>query len=147
MNAPARWALSPLVYRAHLLLPEDGPPPSGVLKARCGHLLPTMAAVHDQLPARRCPPCELNFYADVDNPPKFSRHGELPPMLTAEELVDWVALSRVHAGAVVRYRGEYLDGGQPMPQYLIPELLFDVLVRVGLLSIGAPDQLGLKPCH
>ena len=65
-------------------------------------------------------------------------------MLTAQELVDWVALSRVHAGAVVRCRGEYLDGGGPMPRYLIPELLFDVLVHVGLLSIGQPDPLGLE---
>jgi hypothetical protein len=38
-----------------------------------------------------------------------------------------MALSRVHGGAVARYRGEYLDGGAPMPRYLIPELLFDAL--------------------
>lgn len=31
-----------------------------------------------------------------------------------------------------------------MPRYLLPELLFDVLVRVGLLTVGQPDQLGLE---
>jgi hypothetical protein len=63
-------------------------------------------------------------------------------MLTAQELVDWIALSRVHAGAVVRYRGVYLDGGAPLPRSLLPELLFDVLVRVGLLTVDPPDPLG-----
>ena len=82
--------------------------------------------------------------ADVDNPPRFARHGELPPMLSAQELVDWMALSRVHAGGVVRSQGDYLDGAAPMPRSLIPEVLFDVLVRVGLLSIGEPDPLGLE---
>ncbi len=40
--------------------------------------------------------------------------------------------------------GDYLDGAAPMPRSLLPELLFDVLVRVGLLSIGEPDPLGLE---
>lgn len=44
--ATARWALSPLDHRAHLLLPDGGHP--GVLAAYCGHLLPTVATVHDQ---------------------------------------------------------------------------------------------------
>ena len=69
---------------------------------------------------------------------------ELPPMLTAQELVDWMALSRVHAGGLVHYHGEYLDSGALMSRYLIPELLFDVLVRVGLLTVDPPDQLGLE---
>jgi hypothetical protein len=42
-----------------------------------------------------------------------------------------MALSRVHGGAVARYRGEYLDGGAPVPRYLIPELLFDALAAWG----------------
>ena len=65
-----------------------------------------MATVHDQPPARPCSPCDLISRADVDNPPRFARQGALLPMLTAQELVDWVALSRVHGGAVVRYRGQ-----------------------------------------
>jgi hypothetical protein len=31
-----------------------------------------------------------------------------------------------------------------MPRYLLPELLFDVLVRFGLLSISEADALGLE---
>jgi hypothetical protein len=75
-------------YRAHLLLPE-GNHLAGVLQARCGHLLPVMAAVHDQQPPySACEHCELIFRADVDNPPRFTRPGALCPMLTGEELVD-----------------------------------------------------------
>ena len=39
MNRPAHWAFSPLDLQAHLLLAE-GCHPTGVLKSRCGHLLP-----------------------------------------------------------------------------------------------------------
>lgn len=66
MNRPARWAFSPLDYAAHLL--SDGDQPLGVLKARCGHLLPMVATECAQPPGRKCPPCELIFRADLDNP-------------------------------------------------------------------------------
>ncbi|MBV8541795.1 MAG: hypothetical protein JO063_04545 [Pseudonocardiales bacterium] len=64
-------------------------------------------------------------------------------MLSGTELVDWMALSRVHAGQVTRHQGRYLDGGQPMPGYLVPELLFDALPRAGLLTLARPDDDGL----
>jgi hypothetical protein len=68
-----------------------------------------------------------------------------PPMLTAGELVDWVALSRVIIGRVVRDpRGTVFDDGQPMPGYLLPELLFDSLEQVGYVAFAAPDPLGLS---
>jgi len=35
---------------------------------------------------------------------------------------------------------DYLDGGAPMPRYLTPELLFDVLLRIGLLTLGQPAR-------
>ncbi|MDQ3762603.1 MAG: hypothetical protein M3460_13335 [Actinomycetota bacterium] len=73
MTRPAapRWALSPLDHKAHLLLPEGGH--SGVLAAHCGHLLPTVATVHDQPPDRgRCTCCDLFFQAEI-NPPRFGR--------------------------------------------------------------------------
>lgn len=63
-------------------------------------------------------------------------------MWSGQELVDWMALSRVHNGAVVRSRGDYLDGGAPIPRYLLPELLYDVLLRVGLITLGRLDHLG-----
>ena len=62
-----RWALSPLDHKAHLLLPEGGY--SGVLAAYCGHLLPTVATVHDQPPDRgRCTSCDLIFQAETSPP-------------------------------------------------------------------------------
>ncbi len=68
-----------------------------------------------------------------------------PPTLTADELVDWVALSRVIIGRVVRDpRGAVFDDGQPMPGYLLPELLFDSLERLGYVAFAAPDPLGLS---
>ena len=67
MSRPARWAFSPLDYAAHLLL-CDGDHPVGVLKARCGHLLPLRPAVHEHPVGRTCPQCELVFLVDSDAP-------------------------------------------------------------------------------
>ncbi len=61
-------------------------------------------------------------------------------MLNGTQLADWMALSRVHAGAVTHRRKQYLDGGQPMPGYLVPGLLFDALLLVGLLTLAPPDE-------
>jgi hypothetical protein len=62
-------------------------------------------------------------------------------LLTGKELVNWIALSQVHTGAVVRYHGNYLNGGAPIPRYLLPGLHFDALARAGLVSLGQPDHL------
>lgn len=84
--------------------------------------------------------CNPAFFV---GPPRFVRLSVLlSPMLSVGELVDWMALSRVHAGAVVRCGEDYLDEGALLSRYLLPELLFDVLVRVGLLAVGECDQLG-----
>lgn len=59
VSPPAQWwALSPLDLQAHLLLPE-GCHPKGVLKARCGHLLPMMAMRFAEFSARKCMDCHL----------------------------------------------------------------------------------------
>jgi hypothetical protein len=80
--------------------------------------------------------CNPAFFV---GPPRFVRLSVLlSPMLSAGELVGWMALSRVHAGAIVRCGKDYLDEGAPLPRYLLPELLFDVLVRVGLMTRRAP---------
>ncbi len=63
MSRPARWALSPLDCSAHLLLPV-GEHPQGVLKTRCGHRLPTIAAVHDHPPGLVCSQCAVIFFVD-----------------------------------------------------------------------------------
>jgi hypothetical protein len=54
---PLRWVLSPLDYRTHVL--ADGDQPVGVVKARCGAVLPVVFPVHDQPSDRPCPPCEV----------------------------------------------------------------------------------------
>jgi hypothetical protein len=51
-------ALSPLDLQAHLLLPE-GCHPKGVLKARCGHLLPMMAMRFAEYSGTKCTECHL----------------------------------------------------------------------------------------
>jgi hypothetical protein len=63
-------------------------------------------------------------------------------MLTGEELINWIALSRVHTGAVVRYHGGLPRRRSPIPHYLLPGLHIDALARVGLVSLGQPDHLG-----
>ena len=64
MSRAARWALSPLDLQAHLLLPE-GSHPKGVLKARCGHLLPLRAIRFTQVSARKCSECHLMSLSDA----------------------------------------------------------------------------------
>ena len=64
MSRPAQWALSPFDLQAHLLLPE-GSHPKGVLKARCGHLLPMRAIQFAQLSARKCTECHLMSLSDA----------------------------------------------------------------------------------
>ena len=64
MNRPAHWALSPLDLQAHLLLDEDCHP-KGVLKARCGHLLPLMARRFAEVSGPKCPDCHLMCLSDA----------------------------------------------------------------------------------
>jgi hypothetical protein len=64
VNRPAHWALSPLDLQAHLLLTE-GSHPKGVLKARCGNLLPLMARQFAELSAHKCTHCHLISLSDA----------------------------------------------------------------------------------
>jgi hypothetical protein len=64
VSRAARWALSPLDLQAHLLLPE-GCHPKGVLKARCGHLLPMRAIQFAQIFAHKCGECHLMSLSDA----------------------------------------------------------------------------------
>jgi hypothetical protein len=64
VNRPAHWALSPRDLQAHLLLAE-GCHPKGVLKARCGHLLPLRARRFAEVSARKCPECHLMCLSDA----------------------------------------------------------------------------------
>jgi hypothetical protein len=65
MSRPAPWwALSPLDLHGHLLLPE-GCHPKGVLKARCGHLLPMMAMRFAEYSGTKCTECHLTSVTDT----------------------------------------------------------------------------------
>lgn len=64
----------------------------------------------------------------------------VPPDALGEpdpDLVEWLALRRVHRGGVARFAGRYLDHGCPMPGYLTDAL--DGLIRAGLLALGSAD--------
>jgi hypothetical protein len=68
VTGSARWAVSPRDFCVHLLSPEGGHLP-GLLKARCGHLLPTAVNQHDQPPpGPPCEPCRVIFLADFRVP-------------------------------------------------------------------------------
>jgi hypothetical protein len=71
VSGPLWWVLSPLDYRAHVL--AEGDQPRGVVKARCGAVLPVVFPVHAQPPGRPCPPCEVILRVDSDAPGRFAR--------------------------------------------------------------------------
>ena len=71
VSGPLRWVLSPLDYHAHVLAPGDQA--VGVIKARCGAVLPVVFPVRDQPSGRRCPPCEVTLRVAVDAPGRFAR--------------------------------------------------------------------------
>jgi hypothetical protein len=65
VNCPAHWALSPLDLQAHHLLLDEGCHPNGVLKARCGHLLPLRAMRSAEATAHKCTNCHLMSLSDT----------------------------------------------------------------------------------
>jgi hypothetical protein len=64
VNRPAPWALSPLDLQAHLLL-DEGCHPKGVLKARCGHLLPLRVRRFAEFSGPKCADCHLVLLSDA----------------------------------------------------------------------------------
>jgi hypothetical protein len=70
-SGPLRWVLSPLDYHAHVLAAGDQV--VGVVKARCGAVLPVAFPVRDQPSGRPCPPCEVTLRVAVDAPGRFVR--------------------------------------------------------------------------
>jgi hypothetical protein len=71
VSGSLRWVLSPLDYRTHVLI--DGDQPVGVVKARCGAVLPVVFPVRDQPSDRSCPSCEVILRVDSDAPRRFAR--------------------------------------------------------------------------
>jgi hypothetical protein len=71
VSGPLQWVLSPLDYHAHVLAAGDQA--VGVVKARCGAVLPVVFPVRDQPSGRPCPPCEVILHVAVDAPGRFVR--------------------------------------------------------------------------
>ena len=71
VSGPLRWVLSPLDYRAHVLV--EGDQPRGVVAARCGAVLPVVFPVHAQPSGRPCPPCEVILGVYGDAPGRVAR--------------------------------------------------------------------------
>lgn len=68
---PLRWVLSPLDYRTHVL--ADGDQPVGVVRARCGAVLPVVFPVRNQPSGRPCPPCEVTLRVGMGAAGRFVR--------------------------------------------------------------------------
>lgn len=62
--------------------------------------------------------------------------------LTGPELLDWIALRRVHEGGVARHGSGYVDWGRKVPCYL-PEV-FARLADTALTGLLDPDSAGLR---
>ncbi|MCA1704306.1 MAG: hypothetical protein LC808_14020 [Actinobacteria bacterium] len=54
-------------------------------------------------------------------------------------LSEWIALRRVHDGAVVKSAGVYFDQGRPVPSYLTE--VFDRIVWTGLVAVAEGDPV------
>ncbi len=57
-------------------------------------------------------------------------------------LLTWITLSRVADGSVIKQGETYLDGGAPLPPYLVASV--PTLLTEGLLAVADPDPAG---CH
>lgn len=55
------------------------------------------------------------------------------------DVIAWIALRRVHGGAVARVGSCWVDGGRRLPDYL-PAVL-DEFVTAGLVALAAPDPV------
>jgi hypothetical protein len=71
VSGPRRWVLSPLDYRTHVLV--DGDHAVGVVKARCGAVLPVVFPVRDGPSGRPCPSCEVTLRVGVGAAGRFVR--------------------------------------------------------------------------
>ncbi len=75
---PARWALSSLDTRVHMVTPTLKRS-QGDLTARCGHLLPTATHDYDQPPpGAPCERCRLLFLADFATDDSPVTHAQFP---------------------------------------------------------------------
>lgn len=59
--------------------------------------------------------------------------------LSGPDFFEWLGLRRVRRGGLARREGTYYDHGNPVPGWLIPDIL-DGLLQDGLLELGNPES-------
>ncbi|MGH3814531.1 MAG: hypothetical protein ACRDUV_19110 [Pseudonocardiaceae bacterium] len=63
--------------------------------------------------------------------------------LSGPDFFEWMGLRRVRRGGLARWEGHYYDHGNPVPGWLIPDIV-DGLLKDGLLELGDPDESGMR---
>ncbi len=63
--------------------------------------------------------------------------------LSGPDFFEWMGLRRVRRGGLTRGEDHYYDHGNPVPGWLIPDIL-DGLLKDGLLELGDPDESGMR---
>jgi hypothetical protein len=63
--------------------------------------------------------------------------------LTGPDFFEWMGLRRARRGGLARGAGHYYDHGNPVPGWLIPDII-DGLLKDGLLELGDPDESGMR---
>jgi hypothetical protein len=63
--------------------------------------------------------------------------------LTGPDFFEWMGLRRVRRGGLTRREGHYYNHGNPVPGWLIPDII-NGLLKDGLLELGDPDKSGMR---
>jgi hypothetical protein len=63
--------------------------------------------------------------------------------LSGPDFFEWMELRRVRRGGLARGESHYYDHGNPVPGWLIPDIV-DGLLKDGLLELGDPDESGMR---
>jgi hypothetical protein len=63
--------------------------------------------------------------------------------LSGPDFFEWMGLRRVRRSGLTSWEGHYYDHGNPVPGWLIPDII-DGLLKDGLLELGDPDESGMR---
>jgi hypothetical protein len=58
--------------------------------------------------------------------------------LTGWDFFAWMGLRRVNRGGLAKLGERYLDGGRPVPGFLVPHVV-EALIEDGMIELGPPD--------
>ncbi len=63
--------------------------------------------------------------------------------LSGPDFFEWMGLRRVRRGDLAHREGTYYDHGNPIPGWLVPDIL-DGLLPDGLVELSDPDESGMR---